>query len=181
MLHIFLTDLAAYNKGYLYGKWITLPCDNLQEEVESILKAGEELCLRKCSYYEEHEEWFITDYEWKNVALFDIDEYSDIYKLNQEMNLLDGLDKDTLKAIAFLLQQNIVTTLDDALNGVDDVIVHSGQTLTDVAYELIQECYEVDKLPSIISNNIDYKAIANELRHDGRYFEQQFDVIEYIG
>lgn len=28
MLKIYLTDLSAYNKGYLFGEWISLPSDN---------------------------------------------------------------------------------------------------------------------------------------------------------
>ncbi len=33
MLNIYITDLAAYNKGFLYGEWIRLPMsdDNLSE------------------------------------------------------------------------------------------------------------------------------------------------------
>ena len=45
----------------------------------------------------------------------------------------------------------------------------------------MQECYEVDKLPPIIANNIDYKGIARELDYDGTYWEIDGDVFEYVG
>ena len=49
---IFITDLAAYNAGYLRGEWLDLPCDC--EELENVIE--------KISLNGEHE-IFITDYE----------------------------------------------------------------------------------------------------------------------
>ncbi|MFW3398472.1 antirestriction protein ArdA, partial [Aliarcobacter butzleri] len=56
MLKIYFTDLASYNKGYLYGEWIDLPCNNLQDILEKLLKASSALCFIEEGYYEEHEE-----------------------------------------------------------------------------------------------------------------------------
>ena len=33
MFRIFLTNLGKYNEGILIGKWVDLPCDNLEEEL----------------------------------------------------------------------------------------------------------------------------------------------------
>ena len=52
MLKIFLTNLGKYNEGYLVGKWVELPCDDLETEMETI-GVGEA----------PYEEYFITDYE----------------------------------------------------------------------------------------------------------------------
>lgn len=52
MFKIFLTNLGKYNEGLLIGKWVELPCDNLEEELEAI-------GVGKVPY----EEYFITDYE----------------------------------------------------------------------------------------------------------------------
>jgi len=50
-----------------------------------------------------------------------------------------------------------------------------------VAYDLLQECYELDKLPPLIVNNIDYEGVARELDYDGTYWEVEGDVFEYCG
>jgi hypothetical protein len=53
--------------------------------------------------------------------------------------------------------------------------------MEDIAYDFINECYGVDSLPSIIANNIDYESIGRELEMDGRYFEVDSDIFEYLG
>jgi len=53
--------------------------------------------------------------------------------------------------------------------------------MNDIAYDLMQECYQADKLPSIIANNIDYDGIAKDLELDGNYYQYGSDIIEYIG
>jgi antirestriction protein len=61
---IFIADLAAYNAGYLHGKWIDLDAsmtvDDLYAEIKSILAEGTRLCRETLSV---HEEWAIHDYE----------------------------------------------------------------------------------------------------------------------
>lgn len=181
MLKIFLTDLAAYNKGYLYGEWISLPCDNLQEELEKILKGGEALCFMQCGYYEKHEEWFVTDYEWSDVSLFSVEEYEDIFELNTKLESISSLDLSQLKVVKFLLDQGIVSSLDDAIEHTEDVNIYSATNLKSHAYDVLDELYNLDSIPSIITNNIDYDGVAYELSMDGRYFEVDDDLYEYMG
>lgn len=45
MLEVYLTDLAAYNKGFLIGEWITLPCEDLEDKLKKILDQGSCLCF----------------------------------------------------------------------------------------------------------------------------------------
>ncbi len=60
MLNVYITDLSAYNSGYLVGEWVSLPIneDDLHDKVREILTNGASLCGE-----EEHEESFITDWE----------------------------------------------------------------------------------------------------------------------
>ena len=179
MLNIYLTALAAYNNGCLIGKWITLPLDEqeLNEELQQILIDGS----KACGYGETHEEYFITDYEWENVDLFEIDEYENLNELNSKLNLLESLDLMELKALAFILNEGITLDIEDAILRVADVIIHENMSMEDVAYELMQECYNADTLPSIIANHIDYEAIGRDLGLDGKYTVIGRDVYEYIG
>lgn len=56
----YITDLSAYNQGFLIGKFCSLPMDSdeLKEKITDILKEGAKVCGDR-----EHEEFFITDYE----------------------------------------------------------------------------------------------------------------------
>ncbi len=181
MLKIYLTDLAAYNKGYLFGEWISLPSDNLDEQLSKILKAGEALCFLEEGYYEEHEEWFVTDFEWENIDLCEVSEYEDIFKLNKSLQDIVDVEPYKLKAMGFLLSEGIANDIEDAFDKADDVIIYENQSLEDVAYDLMQECYNADALPSIIANHIDYEGIARDLEIEGNYTVIGNDVFEYIG
>jgi antirestriction protein len=179
MLNIYLTDLSAYNKGYLFGEWVSLPSDNLDETLAKILRAGEDMCFIEENYFEKHEEYFISDYEWEDTELFKIDEYENIFSLNETLFRLEQLNQSELKAIRFLLSEQIALNLEDAITKVDDVTIYENQTINDVAYELLNECYDLDKLPNIISCHIDYDGIARDLELDGNYTVIDNDVYEY--
>ena len=177
MLNVYITDLAAYNSGILSGKWIKLPMDSsdLSKEITAVLHQGE---IEVEGY--NHEEWFITDYDWEVIPLFEVGEYEDIFKLNNNLILLEEFDELQLKAIKFLFDERTTCDIEDAISRSEDIVIYENQTLEDIAYNLIEECYGVDKLPTIISNNIDYEGIARELELSSTYHIVDIDVIEYI-
>ena len=179
MLKLFITDLAAYNNGFLVGEWVTLPLSGkeLYMAINQILSEGEHLCQSDVT----HEEVFITDYEWEGQSLFNVGEYDSPWDVNDDLGKVYELSDYQQRAVAFLLGEQLTYEVDDAILKADDVIIHENQSLEDVAYELMQECYEVDKLPPIIANNIDYEGIARELDYDGTYWEIDGDVFEYVG
>jgi antirestriction protein len=181
MLKIYLTDLAAYNKGYLFGEWVSLPSDNINKTLAKILRAGEAMCFIEESYFEKHEEYFITDYEWEDIELFKICEYENIFSLNETLFRLEQLNQSELKAIRFLLSEQIASNLKDAITKVDNVTIYENQAISDVAYELLNECYDLDKLPNIITSHIDYDGIARDLELDRNYTVIENDVYEYHG
>ena len=178
LLSIYLTDLQAYNEGYLSGTWVKLPLSNfeLSQAISEVLTEGESI-----SGSEDHEEYFITDYEWEDNEFFStIDEYENLQELNKKLQQLEDVDECKHKAIAFLLSEGLGNDLDDAIDKADDVTIHENQNMGDVAYELMQECYNADTLPSIIANHIDYEGIARDLEMDGNYFEIGSDIFEYV-
>lgn len=177
MLKIYLTDLSAYNAGSLVGRWIEVPLDEeeLSTEVQEILSKGASVV----GGYN-HEEWFITDYEWEDISLFDIEEYQDIYKLNEQLQLLNDLESYQLKSVSYLLGNGISNDIEDAINKLDDVVIHENQTMKDVAYNFIQEYYDIDSLPFILSSHIDYDALAHDMQIECNYTVQGSDVFEYL-
>lgn len=80
MLKIFVTDLLVYNKGYLFGEWITLP---MQEELGNtftkILKAGEALSFIEEGNKEKvlYARYYHPTYNWEWYAM----EYSKLQRL----------------------------------------------------------------------------------------------------
>lgn len=177
MLKVYITDLAAYNNGYLLGKWITLPLDkeNLEQEINEVLQLGSN------TIGEVTEEWFITDYEWENgISLKEVSEYEDIYALNDQLMLIQDAPEDKLKAMCFLFSEGITTTLNEANEKADDVRTYADQTMEDIAITLIDEVYNLDDFPSIIASHIDYKSIAYDLELEGNYTVIGNDVYEYM-
>ena len=174
-MEIYITDLAAYNQGHLIGAWISLPMDEeeLQGKINAILEEG----ALVCNEYN-HEEAFISDYECDYLS---IEEYDSIEGLNATAELADGLNEYDLKAVRFLMDNNLVNDFKDALEKYDDVIIHENLSMEDIAYEYVNECYNLEEVPPIIANNIDYNSIAKDLEMDGNYYVVDSDIFEYVG
>ena len=102
-MKIYITDLEAYNNGHLVGEWYQLPMskDLLDKSIESVLKDGGIACGD--SHF--HEEYFITDYECEYM---EIQEYSNLNKLNEIAQAMESIDEDGKKSIKFLLENNFV-------------------------------------------------------------------------
>ena len=177
MIRIFVTDLSAYN-NFLVGEWITLPLDKdeLAFKVKMILGKGEMLCNDSF-----HEEYFITDYEFETVDMFSVGEYDNIYTLNEQARLLEDIEESEHKLIKFLLDENIVSSLEEAIEKRDEVIVYENYSMRDVAEEYIEENFDLDSLSPLIANNIDYDSIAVDFEIDGCYFKVDSDIFYYIG
>lgn len=179
MLEVFITDLAAYNAGYLIGNWFTLPAtteDELALAIKQVLSEGASVCGD--SY---HEEMFITDYEWQDHELCSVEEYSNLFELNNQLQLLADKSDYELKAISFLLSEGLAVDIEDAIYKSDDVRIYENQNMEDIAYDLIHECYNIHELSPIIANHIDYEGIGKNLEMDGCYFEVGNDIFEYVG
>lgn len=174
-MEIYITDLAAYNNGHLIGNFFALPMDedDLRAKIKEILSTGAEVCGDN-----EHEEIFITDYE---CDFMEIGEYADPFQLNEIAQQAENLSDYEMKAIKFLLNNSLVKDFSEALEKYDEVIIHEDATMEDLAYEFVNECYGIDSLPTIIANNIDYEKIGREMEMDGRYFEEDGDIYEYLG
>lgn len=174
-MEIYITDLAAYNNGYLIGDWVVLPMDedDLKTKITEILATGAEACGDV-----EHEEIFITDYE---CDFMEISEYANPFQLNEISEQAETLSNYELRAVKFLLYNYLVKDFNEALEKYEDVIIHEDATMEDLAYDFVNEFYSLDSLPSIIANNIDYEAIGREMEMDGRYYKEDGDIYEYFG
>ncbi|MBA3026709.1 MAG: antirestriction protein ArdA [Sulfurimonas sp.] len=176
-MRVYITDLEAYNNGYLVGRWVDLPMndDLLAECVENILQEGRDTC----NHQHFHEEYFITDFECEYMT---IEEYSPLGKYNHIAEDMEGIDEDGVKAIKFLMENNLVKDIFEAMKTYEDSVrIYENQSMEDIAYDYIQECYSFENIPDIIANNIDYEKIGRDLEIEGSYYKIDNDIYEYIG
>ena len=156
---IFLTNLGKYNEGELVGKWLDLPCAALETELAEIGVAPGT----------QYEEYFITDYE--NEVGYEVHEYENVWELNELAERLDGVrDVDWLLAYMDVTGEELDTAID---NYEERSSFYPNQTLEDVAYDLVNDCYN---LPEIALRYFDYEAFARDLGYDG-YTETDDGVI----
>lgn len=160
LLSIYVTNLGKYNEGELVGEWLQLPCT--EEELQETFK--------NIGINEEYEEYFITDYE--SECGIEINEYSSIKKLNEQLEELEpliktGTDLNKLNAMVNELRFNLTEVVDNW----NDYEFIDGQTAEDYIYEMINDNYD---LKTIVDSwlyryiTIDYQAIAEE---DDRLYE----------
>ena len=170
-MELYITDLSAYNEGFLSGKWVSLPLpqDKLVQSIIGVLREGE-----LASGSSNHEEVFITDYEAEIV----IGEYDDIYRLNELAEAMEEYSDDDLLKLKFLMYEGFYER-DIIDNGIDtyevDIYDYSSDTSFTDVYELLAIDMVSDGLfgcvPSSFENYIDYSAIGRDLSYDYTEFE----------
>ncbi|MBQ7954003.1 MAG: antirestriction protein ArdA [Clostridia bacterium] len=152
ILKVFITNLGKYNEGELIGEWVSLPVD--ENELEEVLE--------RIGINEQYEEYFITDFETEIDGL-NVDEYSNISELNELAEQLESLDEYDLEKVGAIIEA-YGAELQEAIDDIDNYTYYSGKTLEEVAYEIVEECYD---LPEFAKTYFDYEAFARDLGYDG--------------
>ena len=75
----------------------------------------------------------------------------------------------------------MVSSFDEALEKMDDVVIHRESNMRSVAVEYISEHFSLLDLPLMVRNNIDFEGVASDLDNQGNYFEVKGNVFEYRG
>lgn len=162
IVSVFLTDLAAYNNGILRGEWVALP--TTREELDA--------AFERVTCGQDHET-FVTDYESEFGVK--VDEYENLYKLNEMLSEIDPDDFDVIAAYLEAVSDNI----NEAIENADRCTLYSNcETLEDLAYELVEKGSFGD-IPESVRNYIDYSAIARDLGFEG-YYETTYGVLDFI-
>ena len=179
MLKVYITDLAAYNSGALVGEWVSLPMEEeeLSLKIKSILKAGE----AECGNYEEHKEYFITDYEFDETEFkfIEVGEYSNPFELNETCEEFSTYEEDDLKRISYLVE-NVGFYLEDAKDRYEDVYIYENTTLLEVVEQYIEDTVDFSTLPDIITLNIDYESIKIDFEISGEYEAIDNDIYHFV-
>lgn len=157
---VFITNLGKYNEGELVGKWLDLPCDDIEEELASIGVADDT----------QYEEYFITDYE--NGWGYEVGEYESLETLNELAEQLADVDScgDGDWLCAFMEAYN--DDLEYALDNYEKSAFYPDMSLEEVAEEIINSCYNV---PEELKAYIDYASYADNNLVD--YTETEYGTI----
>lgn len=171
MLNIFVNTWGNYNEnGADGGEWIALPMndDELEEKLEQIAAAMGDT----------DPEWAIHDYEWAtDIELFDVSEHDNITELNDRLNELESREKWELEEIAAAIEAfgySFMEAVDRQQRGY--FTLYRNMDLTEVAEELVNECYFAKDTPDIFTRYFDYEAFGRDLSFDG-YTETKYGVI----
>jgi hypothetical protein len=115
-VNIYVANLGAYNRGYLVGEWISLPCYDLQERLDKILNGKEAVETRDFDFMID-EEWAVHDYECK----FQISEYSNVFKLNEIAERIESLEKYQEEIFLAVCEHECIKDLDDVEEIIDNL------------------------------------------------------------
>lgn len=163
LISVFLNTWGNYNEnGAEGGFWVNLPCDT-EKTLEKLAKStGEEV---------DEMEVFINDYE-TDINGLEIGEHTNLETLNELAEELEALDDYDIEKLEAILEAD-GESLEDALENMDDYTFYAHMSLEDVAYEIVEECYN---LPDFALQYFDYAAFARDLGFDG-YTETDNGVI----
>lgn len=140
---IYVADLAEYNSGNLVGKWIAIEghtADTLLEEMTAFVAARG------------HEEWAIHDYN--NLPL--TSEWPDLEIVVLTAHLVTTYDYETVSGYINYFGVEQLGELEER---------YQGQFPTEeiFAQELVDECYDLEKLMGNLSHYFDYGTFARDL------------------
>lgn len=177
MLKIYITDIAAYNAGSLIGEWVDLPLENdeLSSKIKDILVRGSKYCGNQFL----NEEIFITDYEFEDEELFKVNEYDNVLNLNEQMRLIRSVESSQHKCIKFLLDNDIASSVSEAIEKLDDVILYENTSMREIAEDFVDEYLDLSGVHDLIKYNLDYDGIARDLESD--YIQYGDDIFQYLG
>lgn len=143
---IYVACLAAYNNGYLHGKWINASndTDEMYQEINKILVS---------SPISNSEEWAIHDYE--DFGEIDIEEYTSLDSIAELVSFIE--DHGQLGASVYSYAHD----LNDARRLLEECYHGEFDSEEDFAYYWTHEvsCHEV---PEHIQHYIDYKTMARD-------------------
>ena len=169
-MKIYLTNLGKYNEGELIGEWVRLPIS--QEELQEVFE--------RIGINEEYEEYFITDYE---CDFYEVGEYENLDTLNEIAERIEELDEEESKVVKALMSE-LGYTMDeviDKVNNGDYRIYSNCYDMTDIAYQVVEECDYLNKVPETVSRYFDYESFGRDLGIEGTFiFLEDGDCIELI-
>lgn len=163
----YVTNLGLYNEGILCGEWVTFPID--EDEQKALFE--------RIHIDEEHEEYFMTDYEC-DVDL-NLGEYTSIERINEIAEEIESLYSFEQEAVEALLSGGY--DFDQAMEAKDDVICFRNcSTMRDVAEQYADETGLLDSIPENLRYYFDFEAFGRDMDIEGEFIFYNGDCYEVI-
>lgn len=149
-IQIYVACLAAYNNGYLHGKWIdaTQELDDIWSEVKAMLKA---------SPVSDAEEYAIHDYE--GFQGYGVGEYEGIERVHEIATYLEERGE-----IAGAVLEHYCGDIDCATKAIEEDYSGCFESLGDYAEELTTDTSEV---PKHLEFYIDFERMGRDMEMSG--------------
>lgn len=159
-MRVYIANLGKYVEGQLVGAWFTPPIDF--DDMRSKIGLND--------YYGEYA---IHDYELP----FEVDEYTSIEEINYLCGLVEELPEPICSVVEDLIP--VYGGLENLVEHADDIIYYSNcDSISDLAYYLIDECSAFGEIPEAIQPYIDYEAYARDLELNSRFVLTSIGIFE---
>ena len=162
IIKVAITNLSAYNEGYLIYKWLELPAT--PEEIEDAYNAVKRSEL--------DEEFFISDYETCITGL-KIGEYESIEKLNElaeQFQELDEYDRLIFEAYANYTDfEEVLEKLNN--NELEGCVYYDCDNMEDVAEQVVEAMGLLDQMPENLRYYFDFEAYGRDLDIEGTFIK----------
>jgi antirestriction protein len=145
-IRIYMACLAAYNNGYLHGRWIDalIGADSIQDEINEMLKT---------SPMPDAEEWALHDYEgFEGLSL---SEYEGLENICEKAEFIEEHGR-----MGAMLAEHFGGDMEEARTALDDQYAGSYKTLADFAEEITEQ---TTVIPDALQYYIDYERMGRDM------------------
>lgn len=159
MARVYVACLAAYNNGWLHGKWIDAAQDYdvVMEEVSAMLK---ESPVTK-EYGEIAEEWAIHDFE--GFGSYRVEESSNLQEICEIANLLEEENGELI--LELVAHFGSGTTIEDAKEFLENNYQGTHKDVGEYAEYITQETGEV--IPKHLQYYINWDQMGRDMEMNG--------------
>jgi antirestriction protein len=158
---IYVACLAAYNEGYLHGKWIDADQDEeaIYEEIKAMLAD---------SPVPGAEEWAIHDFD--NFGGMRLSEYENIEDI---VRIAALMSEHGAKLIAGLKDHGY--TLDEIERKLEEDYLGAWDSVEDYLYDEAESNGRLKEVPGWLENYIDWESMAHDHDCNGSFIEIRID------
>lgn len=164
MIKIYVANLAKYNEGILKGAWIELPtvAPELDEQLANILGQDEEVAIH--------------DYE----APFTINEYDNIYRLNEIAEILEDTHEDDSIIEAILSNFSDVEEGLQVIEDGDFMVYNDCKDMGEVAMDYLEQTGMLDDVSDLLQSYFDYDAYGRDMEIEGTFIQADYNTFVQI-
>lgn len=183
MIGIYLTNLAMYNEGTLFGSWLTLPMNDDELELAALKIANryspdDEVDVSELLPFSKADELFITDYECDLDVDLRIGEFDDIHHLNLQADSLEGILEDYPEEVICAIIEEC-SSLDEAIEALEsgDFTYYTDiYDEEDLGHAVADDLLEMTGVDSILSYYFDFERYGYDLTLSGYTIYPEYGV-----